>query len=123
MDDDSIREIFDGLGPVTIRRMFGGKGIYHRGLIVAVVLGEGELMIKGDAASGPEIEAAGGRRWVYEMKGRAGKMPYWTIPEAALDDPEELTIWTRKAYEAAVRSQAAKLAAPSRPARSAKSSP
>ena len=32
-------------------------------------------------------------------------MPYWTIPDRAIDDPDELAIWTRKAYEAAVRSK------------------
>jgi DNA transformation protein and related proteins len=36
MDDDVITEIFAGLGPVSIRKMFGGKGVYHSGLIVGV---------------------------------------------------------------------------------------
>jgi DNA transformation protein and related proteins len=36
MDDAAIRDMFAGLGPVTIRRMFGGKGIYHDGIIVAL---------------------------------------------------------------------------------------
>jgi len=29
MDRDGIEEMFQALGPVTIKRMFGGKGIYH----------------------------------------------------------------------------------------------
>ena len=32
-------------------------------------------------------------------------MPYWSIPEAALDDPDELAIWTHKAWDAALRSR------------------
>ncbi len=35
MDAAGIEEMFQGLGPVTIKRMFGGKGIYHLGRIVA----------------------------------------------------------------------------------------
>ena len=30
MDSDAISDLFAGLGTVSIRRMFGGKGIYFR---------------------------------------------------------------------------------------------
>lgn len=83
--------------------MFGGKGIYHHGLIIAVEL-RGELMLKGDEISAAELEAAGARRWTYE--GRSGKtvqMPYWTVPESAWDDPDEMNRWVRLAYAAALR--------------------
>jgi DNA transformation protein len=36
MDDERIAELFESLGPVSIRRMFGGKGIYFDGVIIAV---------------------------------------------------------------------------------------
>ncbi len=102
MDDDAIREMFAGLGPVTIRKMFGGKGIYHGGLIIAVLL-RGELFLKGDAESAPDLEAAGARRWTYEGNGgRKAAMPYWSVPESALDDPDEMAVWSRKAFEAAL---------------------
>ncbi len=106
MDDERIRELFDGLGPVTIRRMFSGKGIYHNGVIFALVL-RGELMLKGDGEIAAEYEAAGGRHWTYVNKrhGREVAMPYWTAPESALDDPEEMAAWARKAYEAGLRSE------------------
>ena len=35
--------------------------------------------------------------------GREVAMPYWTAPESALDDPDEMTVWARKAYQAAIR--------------------
>ena len=50
MEQADIEAIFAGLGPVTIRRLFSGKGIYHRGLIVGAVMG-GEVMLKADALS------------------------------------------------------------------------
>ena len=58
MDTIAIEEMFEGLGPVSIRRMFGGKGIYHQGLIVAIELRD-ELMLKADAMSAPEFASAG----------------------------------------------------------------
>lgn len=109
MDDEAIREFFEGLGQVEIRRMFGGRGIYCRGLIVGVYLRD-ELMVKGDEQSGPIYEQEGARRWVYENR-RSKKpvaMPYWMIPGEVLDDPDTLNRWTRLAFESAVRAEEAK---------------
>ncbi len=105
MDDERIRELFDGIGPVSIRRMFSGKGIYHDGVIFALVL-RGELMLKGDEEIAADYEAAGGRRWTYRNRrhGREVAMPYWTVPESALDDPDEMAMWALKAYQAGLRS-------------------
>lgn len=105
MDDEAIRDLFSGLGPVSIRRMFGGKGIYHDGLIVALEVG-GDILLKADAESAPDFAAAGSVQWVYEghMRKTPVAMPYWSIPDEALDDPDEMVVWARRAYEAARRS-------------------
>ncbi|MDP9591136.1 TfoX/Sxy family protein [Shinella oryzae] len=103
MDRDGIEEMFQALGPVTIRRMFGGKGIYHQGRILALDFRD-EILLKADSVSAPDFEAAGCRQWTYEgKKGTPVKMPYWSVPEAAFDDPDEMAIWVRRAYEAALR--------------------
>lgn len=102
MEDDDIRDVFAGLGKVGIRRMFGGKGIYFDGLIVALDLGD-EIMLKADGQSAPQFAAAGCRQWTYDGKGRAVAMPYWSIPDSAFDDPDEMARWTRLAFEAALR--------------------
>ena len=104
MQDADIAELFQGLGPVTIKRMFGGKGIYFEGVIIAIEL-RGELMLKADAASAPDFEAAGSRQWTYVGKrhGKLVAMPYWSVPDGALDDPDEMKMWAQKAYEAALR--------------------
>jgi DNA transformation protein len=103
MENIDIEEMFSSLGPVTIKRMFGGKGVYHMGRIVAVVV-RGEMLLKGDDLTGPEFEAAGAKRWAYEgKKGKPINMPYWSIPEDAFDDPDIMAHWVRRAYEAALR--------------------
>ena len=105
MDKLDIEELFSALGQVTIRRMFGGKGIYHQGKIVAVEFRD-EMLLKADAVSAPAFEAAGARRWAYEGKtGKPVYMPYWSIPEDAFDDPEVMAHWVRLAYDAALRSE------------------
>lgn len=103
MDNIEIEEMFQALGPVTIKRMFGGKGVYHMGRIVAVEVSD-EMLLKADDVSAPEFEAAGARRWAYEgKKGKPVNMPYWSIPDDAFDDPDIMARWVRLAYEAAVR--------------------
>lgn len=86
--------------------MFGGRGIYRDGLIFALEVG-GELLLKADRQSAPEFAAAGSRQWSYEGKsgGKPVAMPYWSIPDEAIDDPEEIAGWAEKAYAAARRSQ------------------
>lgn len=107
MDNAAIEEMFEALGPVSIRRMFGGKGIYHCGIIFAIEL-RGDIMLKGDAESAELLEAAGAQRWCYEGKsGKLVAMPYWSIPEEALDDPDLMAKWARVALDAARRAAGA----------------
>lgn len=108
MDEDFVREIFASEGPVRIRRMFGGQGVYLDGRIVALVL-SGELMLKGDADTEPAFLAAGSRRWTYQRPGGPPvAMPYYTFPPDAYDDPDAMAIWAARAREAAARAAAAK---------------
>lgn len=105
MDRDAIEEMFQALGPVTIKRMFGGKGIYHQGRILALEV-DGEILLKADEQSAPDFSDAGSRQWFYDGKsGKPVKMPYWSIPDAALDDPDIMALWVRRAYEAASRAK------------------
>ncbi|MEP9398183.1 TfoX/Sxy family protein [Mesorhizobium sp. KR2-14] len=104
MTEADIADLFAGLGPVSVRRMFGGKGIYFDGVIIAIEL-RGELMLKADAESAPDFEAAGCIQWTYTgtRHGKMVAMPYWTVPDSAFDDPDEMMLWARKAYEAGLR--------------------
>lgn len=38
MDNEAIEEMFEAVSPISIRRMFGGKGIYRDGVIFALEL-------------------------------------------------------------------------------------
>jgi DNA transformation protein len=50
METSEIEDMFSALGPVTIKPMFGGKGIYHNGNIIAVEF-QGDILLKADTAS------------------------------------------------------------------------
>ena len=112
MDEELLRELFAAVGPIQIRKLFGGQGIYADGLIIALVV-HGELMLKVDAQSEPTFEEAGSRPWTYARPGKSAvRMPYFTTPDEAFDDPDVAARWAELAVEAARRSKSAKKTAP-----------
>ena len=93
-------ELFSGLGGVTPRRMFGGMCLYHEGTAFCLVRRDGSIMLKGKGAFRDRIEAEGWEAWDYVRKnGKKSVMPYWRMPEAALDDPELACELAREALE------------------------
>ena len=108
MDADSIRDLLAALGPVRIRRMFGGQGVF-RGDLMFALEAQGELYLKADHETAAAFAAAGSRQFTYAREGRATAMGYWTLPDAALDDPDEAARWARLAVEAARRAAAEKV--------------
>lgn len=113
---ENLRDLFNGLGPIQIRRMFGGAGIYLDDACFAIVL-DGTVMLRGDDVLGPDLEDAGSTRWTYQRPGKAPvAMPYWRLPDSALDDPDEACAWARRALVPAGKAAAEKRAKAARKA-------
>jgi DNA transformation protein and related proteins len=102
------------LGPVQARAMFGGHGLYCRGVMFGL-LDDDELFLKTDDACRPRFEAAGCRRWVYPSKDGPMETGYFRPPDAAHEDPEAMLPWSRLALDAALRKAAAKASKALRP--------
>ena len=100
---DSLR----GLGPVSVRRMFGGAGVYADGVMFGLVADD-TLYLKADDATKRAFEAEGQGPFVYEGRGNVIAMSYWRIPERLLEDPDEMVDWARTALGVARRKVAAK---------------
>lgn len=102
------REHFAGLGPLEIKKMFGAGAVYAHGLIFAL-LDDGIVWLKVDEVNEPLLQAAGSRQFTYPTKdGATMSMAYWSLPESALDDPDEAVGWARQSIDAALRKAAAK---------------
>ena len=102
-----LRDLFSELGPVALRKMFGGQGLYHDGLIIGLVIGE-ELFLKTDAATVGAFEQAGGHPFVYRGKGKPVTMSYWLPPAEAMESAQAMRPWAKLAYETEVRKNAEK---------------
>ena len=101
-----VREQFAALGQLKIKRMFGGAAVYAHGLIFAL-LDDGVVWLKADEVNAPLLAAAGARQFTFPAKdGKVMTMAYWSLPESALDDPDEAVAWARQSIDAALRKAA-----------------
>ncbi|MCX5493525.1 TfoX/Sxy family protein [Kaistia dalseonensis] len=107
-DDEFLAELFEPVGRVTFRRMFGGLGIYRDGLMFGLVAYE-TVHLKADDTTRQSFEAEGCLPFSYDTKdGKRTLTSYWRIPERLLDEPDELRDWALAAVEVAIRANAAK---------------
>lgn len=103
-----VREHFTALGPLEIKRMFGGAAVYANGRIFAL-LDDGVVWLKADETNAPLLAGAGARRFSYPTRdGKQMAMAYWSLPESALDDPDEAVAWARQSIDAALRKAVAR---------------
>ena len=88
------------LGYVTIKKMFGGAGIYYEGLIFGL-LADDILYFKVDDSNKSDYLIA-------DMKPFEDKpmlMPYYEVPVDILENREQLAEWAKKALIASVNNQ------------------
>ena len=94
-----VHDLFEAVGGISTRKMMGGLAIYQDGTVFALLHSSGQLYLKGADGYGDELEALGSTRWSYQKKdsGKKVQMPYWTLPDSALDDPDEACALARAA--------------------------
>jgi DNA transformation protein and related proteins len=115
VDHDFIRDLFAPFGPVTVRRMFSGAGIFADGLMFGLVIRD-VIYLKVDDGNRADFEREGSAPFSYTRGKKSGRpsqhaLPYWRLPERLYDDPDELADWARRAFAAAERK---KFASPKR---------
>ena len=101
---EHLDEVFRLFGPIHSKRMCGGYGVYHQGLMIGLVADD-TLYLKVDSLSSSHFTETGSSPFVYTKNGRAMKMSYSSAPIEILDDPESAKTWATRAYEAALRSR------------------
>jgi len=105
LDPDFIHELFAPFRPVTMKRMFGGAGLYAEGLMFGIVF-DGTIYLRVDVASIPEFEREGSAPFVYPLaKAHAGRPSrhFWRLPVRLYDEPDELAVWAARALAIAER--------------------
>lgn len=106
-------DVFRMFGPITLRRMFAGYGIFNNGIMFGLVYDE-ILYLKVDSENVWDFEQQGLKQFEYARQGRLVGLSYYQAPEAVLEDPQEAALWARRSFEAARRAGSSK---PRRPKR------
>ena len=81
--------------------MFGGVGLYYRGVFFGIIAGD-VLYLKVDDTTRSDYMRAGMGPFVPYPE-RAGTMQYYAVPVDVLENPEQLARWAKRAIAVAER--------------------
>lgn len=104
----SLHDTFRLVGPIVLKPMFSGVGVFREGLMFALVIAD-TLYLKADALTQPRFQARELPPFEYVRQGKTVSLSYYQAPEEVLEDPHEAALWARLAFDAALRSEAAKV--------------
>jgi DNA transformation protein and related proteins len=97
-----LRDQFRRWGPVEIRRMFGGHGVFRGGTMFALIHDE-ILFLRSDDANRAAFAAAGMGPFRYRRRGKLVALAYHQAPPEAVEDSDILGQWADLAFAAALR--------------------
>jgi DNA transformation protein len=89
----------DDLGDVIPRSMFGGVGLYHRGVFFGIIARD-TLFLKVDDRNRRDYERAKMKPFK-PYAHRSGTMEYFAVPVDVLESPADLAAWARKSIAVA----------------------
>lgn len=102
-----LSEVFHDFGSIIPRKMFGGYGIYHEGIMIGLVTGD-TLYLKADETTKQYFIDKDLTPFEYDKGDKKIKMSYYLAPEEIYDDPDEAIYWVKLAWQAALSSKSKK---------------
>lgn len=99
-----VAELLRPVGPIGIKRMFGGAGVYVGETMFGLIIGD-VLHFKVDDSTRESYTKAGCEPFMYDNGKRRTATSYWQVPEHLLDEQDELLVWARDAVGAARRAK------------------
>ncbi|MDM0033228.1 TfoX/Sxy family protein [Variovorax sp. J22P271] len=107
---EELHDVFERFGPISLRRMFGGHGVFHEGRMFGLISG-GRLYLKADAQTVAFFEARQLPPFEYQRRGQTARISYYEAPPELFEDRHEAELWAERAWEAVLRAGAPKPAA------------
>ncbi|MCB9137537.1 MAG: TfoX/Sxy family protein [Caldilineaceae bacterium] len=99
---EHILDLLSPMGDVTVKRMFGGYGLFQEGRMFGLT-SDSRLYLKTDAENRPAFAARGMEPFHFERKDKTVTTSYYEAPEEALEDEAEMMRWAESGRRAALR--------------------
>jgi len=98
-----IIDMLEGHCQVSVRRMFGGHGIFRDGLMFGII-DDDILYLKADAETRMAYTQRGLEPFTYLRRNKPASLSYYRAPAECLEDSAEMMSWADPAYAVALRS-------------------
>jgi DNA transformation protein len=95
---DYVVEQLSGWGEVSVRRMFGGAGLYHGGTMFGVIAEDVAYLKVNDSNRGDFLKAGSAPFEPYPDKIKTTLRTYFEIPPDVLENPAELARWAQRSW-------------------------
>jgi DNA transformation protein len=108
-DPHRFDDLFSEFGPITVKRFFGGEGIYAGEIMIGAVFDD-ILYFTTDPETRKAFLAEKCKPFTFEKrsKGEMVETHWYAMPDRLYDDPEELARWARIALSVAANSNTTK---------------
>lgn len=88
---DQLIEKLQSSGAIRAKKMFGGYGLFHDSKMFGLISSEGQVYFKVTEENRSRYENVGAEKY--------GKMPYYSVSQKIIDDPNSLQEWAQEAIE------------------------
>jgi DNA transformation protein len=101
--EDFVADQLRPLGQISVRRMFGGAGIYRHGVFFGILY-KGRLYFRTDEASRPDYRTRGMKP--FRPKAGMTLKSYYEVPPEILEEGDLLASWAQRALATRVKTAA-----------------
>jgi len=104
---DLVGELFEPMGCVAVKSMFGGAGVFCDGVMFALIADD-VLYLRVDEQNKADFDEQGLSQFIYKSPTKTVAMPYYEAPPSVFGAPDVAVSWGIAALSAAQRSRPAK---------------
>jgi DNA transformation protein and related proteins len=102
LSDDFLNYVLDQFahwGAVTVRRMFGGAGLYREGRMFGLIADDVVYLKVDDLSRANFIKAGSAPFNPYPEQNRATVLSYYELPPEVLENRDLLAQWAQRSFE------------------------
>jgi DNA transformation protein len=99
-DPHRFDDLFQVFGPISLRRFFGGEGIYSGDIMIGMIFSD-TIYFKTDEETRKPFLAERTKPFTFKKGGETVVTGWYALPDRLYDDPDELAAWARAAFAVA----------------------